>query len=256
VSDQKADSSIDAKGWKSLVESAMQNRPPSIQAQTYGGQKWGTRSKPVVLRCSDKNDYVVKGKLVERDTSKSMITEQIIGTLGKIFHAPVPKLALVDVSAELINGEEEIKNLLHPGVAHGKLYIPNCGGPTWISHPDVPENKIRHARLAILYGWFQVGDQQIHYELSKPEQVWSWDHEGFGLCRSEKAVPYNDIVQRAKITPEQLAAIKTELEAIGPAEIAIAVASPHETWGITIDTRVVTAQHLEHKRVELIASLL
>jgi hypothetical protein len=239
-----------AREWKSLIESAMQSRPPPIQAMTYGEMKWATGSHPVLLRCSDGSDYVVKGKQV----GGALVTEQIVGALGTLLGAPVPKMHLVDVSADLIAKEGNLTHM-HAGVAHGCLYVANCVGPTWIEHQDVPENKARHARLAILYGWVQPGDRQLLYELSKPPRVWSVDHGGFSVCVSGIAEPYVDIVRAAQIKPEDLAAVKPELEAAGPESLARAVASPHESWGITIEERVAFAQHLEQKRTELISSL-
>ena len=93
------------------------------------------------------------------------------------------------------------------------------------------------------------------YELSKPPRVWSVDHGGFQVCASGIAAPYPHIVQPAQIKREDLAAIKPELEAIAPDALARVVASPHESWAITMEERISFAQHLEQKRTELISSL-
>lgn len=186
-----------------------------------------------------------------------IVTEQIVSGLGALLAAPIPDSPLVDVPAELVAAENEISHVA-PGIAHGCFYVPNCKdskGGDWIQHHDVAQNKERHVRLAILYGWVQSGDHQVLYELQKPELVWSADHGHFAVCRNGRAEPHPDIVRMARIGTEDLALMKPALQAIEPHQIASVAARPHESWGITIDRRISVAQHLEQKRVELIASL-
>ncbi len=241
--------------WKSLVEAAMAARDAPIKAISYGGKKWTTGSKPVLLRCSDGTDYAVKGKQV----GKALVAEQIVGALGRLIEAPVPKMPLVEVSAELVDSEAALKQLVpgltfEPGVAHGTLYFSDGIQQSWVQHADAPQNKERFARLAVLYGWVGPQDRQLHYQLTKVPLVWSWDHGGFNVSGGS-GVPYPDMMRDAHLKKEDLAAIKPVLQAIQPDSIAKAVACPHETWGLTLEERIAHAQHLEAKRIQLIAAL-
>src|SRR5262249_17996896 len=95
--------------WKRLIEESAPLRSPPIRAETYGQQAWTTGSRPALLRCSDRSDYVVKGKQVGR----ALIAEQIIGALGALLGAPVPKMPLVDVPADLIKEQHDLSHM-HP----------------------------------------------------------------------------------------------------------------------------------------------
>jgi hypothetical protein len=236
--------------WRSLIEAAIKTRPSPIQAMTYGGMKWPTGSQPALLRCSDQADYVVKGKQVGK---QRLLAEQVVGALGAILGAPVPKMPLVDISADLIANENEIK-YMQAGIGHGCLYLADGVVQSWVNNQNVPENKDRHARIAVLYGWVEPVDKQLHYELSKKQLAWSVDHGQFNVLGG-RGTPYPDMVRDGRLSPEDLAAVKPVLESIGPESIAKAVASPHESWGIHIEERISIAQHLEVKRVELVASL-
>lgn len=240
----------EAADWKTLIQAAIVTRPAPVKAQTYGGKKWGTSTAPVLLRCDDGRDYVVKGK----QRGRELISEQVVAALGRLVNGPIRATRLVDVPDELIKMQRELGHL-HPGIGHGCEYVADGVEQKWISHTDEPENKLRHCSLAILYGWVHPGDNQLHYQLGKPRLVWSVDHGHFKLTRKDKAAPNPQIMGDAKLKLEDLSPLKPILEAIKKEAIASAVASPHETWPFDINEMVQTAEHLEKNRLELIASI-
>jgi hypothetical protein len=240
--------------WKSLIEAAVKARPEPIAAQTYV-KEWGSRSKPALLRCSNQKDYVVKGS----QRGKDLIAEEVVAGLGLLIGAPLPEMLLVDVADDLIQQQRKASpaGLQHmqAGIGHGCLYVGDVDQAPGPIHVDVEENKLRFARLAVLYGWVSPADVQLHYEVAKPPLVWSVDHEGFNLLRADRGCPFQMFVTQAKLSAEDLLAVKPALEGIAPEGIAGAAARPHESWSITLDERVRLAQHLDQKRQELIASL-
>lgn len=146
----------------------------AVKAHTYI-RKWKTASKPVLLRCDDDKEYVVKGQ----QAGRMIYNDQVIGKLGKRMEAPVPKVVLVDLPEELINAEPEMSHMT-PGVSHGSLFITNSTErENDIMHTDITENVARFARLAALFGWVHANDRQFIYENSRPHLVYSVDHGHF-----------------------------------------------------------------------------
>jgi hypothetical protein len=250
---------MEPQEWKILIEEEIQKRPPPIKAETYRDVAFKTGSKPVMFRCDDGNNYVVKTRCVD---DARLAKEQIIAGLGHIIGAPVPQVRPVDVSPELI--EQVVDRIvaqygdqfkaLKAGVGHGCFYVGKCQGPVGVLNQDAPQNRQRHARLAVLYGWVKPGDKQLFYELSEPPLLWTFDHGEFSLSEGG-GKPFEEIVKDAQVSKEELLAVKEILENVSAQNIASAVARPHETWGVTIDQMVAYARHFDAKRIELIANI-
>src|SRR5689334_1621242 len=94
---------IQPEQWEEKIKAAMGKRGVSIKAQTYRNKRWETASRPVLLACSDGQEYVVKG----RQNGKLIANEQIVAHLARVIGAPVPEVKLVDVSAELIGANAD-----------------------------------------------------------------------------------------------------------------------------------------------------
>lgn len=165
---------MQANQWEDLITRAAANRVSPIKAQTYRNKKWGSASAPVVLGCDDGNDYVVKGQ----QAGRAIVNEQIVGKLGVALKAPVGQVNLIDVPADLIGMQADLKHI-PAGVSHGSHLIPDCSDRQWLAHQDVPDNRLRFAALAVLYGWIPAGDHQLIYSQTAPHLVYSVDHGHF-----------------------------------------------------------------------------
>jgi hypothetical protein len=141
-----------------------------ITAHTYL-KRWETSSKPVLLRCDDGNDHVVKGA----NTGRMLVNDRIVAKLGTLMGAPVPTPEIVHVPPALIAAEPRIAHIT-PGPAHGSRLIDNCrdGGIEVTS-----ENQDRFAQLAILFGLATAQDHQFLYADASPHEVYSADHGHF-----------------------------------------------------------------------------
>jgi hypothetical protein len=212
----------------------------------------------VALSCDDSNIYVVKGSHL--DAGRVALNEQIVGRLGETLGAPVGAVRLVDISSDLIDIQPELSHL-EPGLAHGSLLIGNCTDRLGVDHVLVPENRSRFARLAILYGWMQAGDNQLIYEKSS-NVVYSVDHGHFfpigpnwtihALSTASPAT-LDSSFDVCKFTEEEIAEARARLEDVTAQDIAAAVAAPPSDWNFSLDERVAMADYLARRRAELLA---
>src|SRR5438105_2871848 len=99
--------------WGNEIQAAALLRPYPVTAHTYL-QKWSSYSGPVLVKCDNGKDYVIKGKQVGR----AICNEQIIGHLGEQIGAPVGKIGLVDIPPELTRSIQDMGHVT-PGTAHG-----------------------------------------------------------------------------------------------------------------------------------------
>lgn len=240
---------------RALLLDAMANRPAAVQAHTFL-RVWPSFSRPAALACDDGHAYVVKGKQIGR----AAVNDQVVARLGIAMGAPVGEPMLVDVPQALITAEPQIQHL-PPGIAHGTRFVENCSDRMWIAHQNVPENRLRFARLAVLYGWASSGDHQLIYPNSPPHVVISVDHGHFfpggpdwqppGLTGAPPADVNHEITSQCALTAAELRTALQELANVPEVAIIRAVAAPPDDWAISPDDRVALVQYLSRRRDEM-----
>lgn len=245
--------------WRGAIASARGRVGTPVRAMTFLGQ-WRSASKPVRLRCEDGRDYVVKCS----QAGKIPVNDQVVGRLGLVLGAPVGEVALVEVSADLVNMQPEMQHL-SAGVCHGSVFIPHTSEREGLLHTSVTENQQRFALLAVLYGWVGASDHQFIYGNEPPHIVHSVDHGHFfpggpdwtpeSLRGAPEATLDQMIANACLFQPHELQAAGVQLAAIDDEDIALAVAAADSDWHITEDERIVLAQYLARRRYELSASL-
>jgi HipA-like protein len=237
--------------WAKLLKSVVTSMSAPVRAQTFV-KKFPTASSPVLLRCDDGNDYVVKGS----QAGRMIITDQVVGRIGIAAQAPVAEIELVDVPEELVAAEPEMAHMT-AGISHGSRWIPDCSEQAGFDHAHVPENRPRFARLAFLYGWVIAHDHQFIYSNQEPRLVYSVDHGHF-LAGSTgwtidtlKAAPEpaadSQVVGECVLTEDELEAVKKEF-GIDDEAVASAVVAPPQAWGITDEERVALSDYLASRR--------
>jgi hypothetical protein len=254
--------SLSTEEWTGLISSAMALRPAPIQAISYRNQRFQSRNNPVLLACSDGQEYVVKGWNNEKD----VVNDQIAGSLANDIDAPVPKTKLIKISTELIQLSPDMQHF-RPGLAHGSLSLwPDCTNRLWleVNLHHLPANRLRFALLAVFYGWLQAADHQVIYNKKSPELVWSVDHGGFfpgggvwteaSLRSAGRAQPDTRIMSECTISPDELKLALTAVKVIGFQQIAKAVAGPPEEWALGMSDRVAMACYLQKRLIELLQS--
>ena len=242
--------------WAEKISTAMANRPVPVVAQTYLGE-WSTFSKPVKISCNDSRIYVVKGPQIGR----AIVNEHVVGSLGQALDAPVGKIALVQVSAELITVEPKLGHI-RPGLAHGTVFVQDCSERLGLDHTVVPENRERFSRLCILYSWMGASDHQFVYEKSQPNRVYSVDHGHFfgqnwteGTLVATPPPQLDPVFQACSLTPVELKEATIRLEQITDDDIARAVGGPPDDWGASMQERIAMANYLWDRKNQLVQTL-
>jgi hypothetical protein len=237
--------------WTDLFKAGIEARPQPILAETYL-RSWGSASHPVLLECSNGHAYVVKG----RQAGRMIVNDQIVAALGQMMGAPVPVPELINVPAELIAAQAEMSHVA-AGTAHGSRFIPNCADREDVKHAG-PENNGRFARLAVMYGWMQAGDNQFIYDNSVPPTVHSVDHGHFfpggpdwteaSLQGAGPAQLEPTLDSTVTWTDELLTEIVASLTQIDDGMIARAVCRPPDDWGMAPSERSALATYLSSRR--------
>lgn len=249
--------------WKKLIDEELDDPPERLKAVTSLSEKGRSFAEPVTMKTENGEEYQVKGAVKNKpQTRRAMITEQIVGSLGKEIGAAIPKVALIDVE-ELAQAEPALDHF-EDNIAHGSRWIPDCNEDkiSEIKHTDIGENRERFAILSVLYGWFKSDDKQFLYEKTEPQRIYSHDHGHFlsggpdwniqGLENEPAAEPDPSIVRVANITKDELQEAINRLNSIDEKTIAKAVAIPPESWNISMKERIALAKYLQNRKEQLL----
>ena len=248
---------MSAGGSRELVErvAATVVRKADTRAVTFR-QAYGTASRPVVLRCADGNEWVVKGA----QSGKTPVNEQVVCFLGAGIGAPVVETALVYVPQELIAAVPEMSHM-QPGVAHGSRLLMGCMDARALRFFN-DENRSRYAALHVLYSWADSNDEQVLYQMGSPVLVYSHDHGHFFPGGPDWSVDSLDAGMRPHLKPffsfcglevADYADALAKLERVAPEDIAMAVCHSPLGWACTIDERVALADYLGERVPAVIA---
>lgn len=252
---------IDRDAWRPHIEAAAVVPASSPSAQTYR-HSYNTASRPVVLKCDDGQNWVVKAQFAGRGVAADCALAAIAHAVG----APVPPTALVSVPGELIAAEPELQNVrgagpLQPGVWHGSRWIEGIHG-TGNKRDDAvrvgPQNAVRYSRLALFYSWCGHGDRQFLYEDEPPHLVHvvdmghalpganGWTAATLDSYAPAPSIPA-DLWSASGLTRAEAEAVVTAI-ADPVAVISRAAALPREHWGgITMEERIALAHYLSRR---------
>ena len=245
--------------WAALIQAASNSQPDPVSAETYI-KKWGTASKPIAVSASDGNIYVVKGQ----QAGRMIVNDHIAGRLGLLVGAPVPPVALVEISEGFVKATPEMAHVA-TGLAHGSRFLRDCTERiNDVDHLDANDNRSRFARLALFFGWVGGSDHQFIYDKAEPHRVHSVDHSHFfhggpdwtidKLGQAPAAAANDMLMKKCQLTKDELIGACRSLRAVTDDQIAEIVAGPPDEWGITIDERVAAAHYLATRRDQLVAA--
>ncbi|MCZ6691553.1 MAG: hypothetical protein O7H41_18340 [Planctomycetota bacterium] len=222
-------------------------------------KKLSTASKPVLLSCDDGREYLVKG----RQNGRMIVSDRIVGLLGKVLESPVGDVTLVRVPQELIQAQPEMHHM-EPGVSHGSVWIPNCTERRGIQHFEDPVNRARFASLAVLYGWVGAVDHQFIYDNSSPNQVYSVDHGHFfpgstgwsieTLKAAGSPITDRNIMSACGIQSEELEVAFGKLNDMSDSQIASNVAAVPVDWKLSSEESVHLTEFLCERRDALLSA--
>ena len=181
-----------------------------------------------------------------------------------MIHCPVPEVGYVDVPQALLAIEPRLAHMT-AGSSHGSVWIPDCSESAGLQYFSDSENRVRFARLAVLYGLVTASDHQFIYKKASPNLVFSVDHGNFfpnggdwqvaHIQNAPPAAPDNNIVVGCQLTQAEIDDARSTLRGITEGQIAEAVSGPMDHWGVSIDEKIAVAIFLDMRRQELLVGL-
>jgi hypothetical protein len=247
------------KKWKDRLTALVADPEPPIMAITFR-KGWRTKAQPVLLRCNDGKNYVVKGQ----QAGRQIINDQIVARLGMAIGAPVGEPKIVEIPTELVAIETHLSDI-SPGKAHGTLFISDCFDSWDLIATSEPENRKRLALLTTLYGWISANDRQFIFNNNPPRLIHSVDHGHFfpggpnwtenDLMQAPSAELDPELSSICSLKPDEVKQALFALKAVREETIIQAVASLPSEWGLKIDERVTMVAYLIRRQQDLLALL-
>ena len=245
--------------WKQQLNDALSRPETAISATTFR-KGWRTKAEPVLLKCQDGREYVVKGQ----QAGRQIVNDQITARLGFAIGAPVGEPKIVEVSAELIAIEPRLSHI-PSGTAHATLFIPDCFDSWELIATSEPKNRSRFVLLAVLYGWVYANDIQFIFNKNPPRLVYSVDHGHFfpggpnwtecDLIPAPQAELNSYLRENCNFTPDEISSALRALSSVSEETIIQAVAAPPNEWGLTLDERVTLVEYLTRQQQQLLTFL-
>jgi hypothetical protein len=235
-------------------------RPASVRAQTFLHRLPSSSSGACAFLCDDGRTHCVKG----RQNGRVAANDQVVGRLAQLLAVAVPETSLVEVTAALIGLEPQIAHFI-PGVGHGCLWVDDVTDRLGLDYAQLPENRPRFAGLAVLYSWAGVcQDHQLLYKKPDPHLVYSVDHGHFlhggpnWTSQTLAAAPgaiLDPFFASCGLTAQDYLPYRQALRDVADEPIAIAVSTPPDEWGVTLEERIDLADYLARRRSQLLAVL-
>ena len=114
--------------------------------------------------------------LNNKQGERVVITEAIVGTVGRLIGAPVCQTAIVRIPDSL-QGQKLGRGLrLEPGLAHASRKVDAADEYRFLRYRDRDQNRVRHAGVFALYDWCWGGDDQWLYSGAADCELFSHDH--------------------------------------------------------------------------------
>ncbi len=249
-------STKDRQRWREQLEVAIAQSRTIIEARTFK-KGWSTKAQPVLLRCNDGKDYVVKG----RNAGRQIINEQIVARLGLLLGAPVTDVQFVDLT-KLIEIEKNLAHISYE-IAHGSAFVPDCFDSRDLIATSNIENRSRLALLAVLYGWTKANDHQFLFKTTLPRLIYSVDHGHFfpnspnwaveDLLEADNAQVDTFLSKECHFTSPEINQALDALVNINEEAVIKIVALPPVEWGITIEERTMMIEYLIRRQRNLLA---
>jgi len=233
------------------------NRRP-VTAVTFR-QKFPSASRPILVRCDDDGDYVLKGS----HNGRSLVADHVVGRLGQLLGAPVGQVGFGVIPAELKAIEPQLSDV-GTGLCHATRWVPNCSDKQGLDHVDKLYNRERFVLLRLLYSWTIANDHQLIYAKSEPFLVYSVDHGHFlngstgwtpASLREIGPVTLDPYFSGCGLPDSAFAGVKTQLAQVTNDDLRMIAAGPPDEWGVTHDDRIAITEYLVARRDRLLTLL-
>lgn len=250
-----------AEAWERAIAEYSAEEP--VRVDLVRGLPLPSMSRPVLVLAADDRAYYLKGA----QCGRALVSEQVVGRLGRAMGAPVPEVRVLDLPRDLVYYDQNMRGIM-PGLSHGSLLIDDCSNESGQMHTHAPANRARYALLAALFGLTVADDPQFILGNAAPRLVYSVDH---GLFLPERNAwrphdlehpdlpspprPHPLIAQACGFSAQEHRIACEAIASLRAEDIAAAVAAPPEVWGILPVERVALAWYLGRRRDMLLRHL-
>jgi hypothetical protein len=252
---------MDHEMWETLLGDHRSREDNSdLPAAEIFIEAWGSWSKPIAVRCSDGETYVLKG--IRSDTAmmpRALVTEHVASRLGRLLGCTIPRVSLVELPLQFVVNEPQASHML-PGLCHGVEYVKGrCHDEKPPGSPGDVEARKAYAYLAVLYGWFFANDHQV-FVSDLTGTVYSVDHGLFlpggenwtPASLSGAVAPQLDPAFSSFLGPTDCDQAKSDLAKIKDDSIARVLGAVPVTWGVNDDYLAELGIYLASRRDLLI----
>lgn len=221
---------------------------------------FGTASRPVLVECSNHEQYVIKGS----QNAKMLYNEYVCARLGNLLGASVGWAVFVEIDPAL-RANDPVLQHFGAGLALGSLRIPSASDRAVIKYNDIPQNRSAFASLAILYTWVKANDHQLIYQETPPNPVWSVDHGHhfpsgpnwtITSLTDEINITRDAFFDSCMLLPDELQPFWVKLAAITDDDIDKVTKAPPVEWGVDTADRNALRNYLITRRNNLRAAFI
>lgn len=259
---------VDRDDWNGLIAGSRSTTADRTIDALLEPNQGGGGSCPFLARDDQGDRYKVKA-LNNPQGERIVVTEQIVGRVGRLIGAPVCEVRTVEIPAELVEKEWIYcprQNLaLEAGIAHGSVLVPNADLTRSMAHRKDDENSRRHAYLIALYDWCWGDDTQWLITSADENKYYSHDH-GYYLPPGGQEWSVADLEANADnahelpgtrdgLDGDDVAHVADVLEDVNREALVDAIRQVPEDWPVT-DEELETVGYFLEKRAPRVAERL
>lgn len=250
---------LDPDAWNRILP----KQAPTTTLEPYELHRvMQTASRPMLCTCSDDADYYIKGG----ENGRRLASDYIVARLGRLLDAPVPEVALVNVSQDFVDANHAQISHVRPGLGNASPLLKNCRDTFNVVETHRRANNRRYAALAVLFGWAVATDHQFLID-NNTNLVWAvdfshffpkqgnWniedlDHFSVGPCEPDRYIS-----NACAISEESWREMCRALAHVTAQQIADIVGSVPNFWGLSRRDKANLAWFLGRRRDRMLVSL-
>jgi len=200
-----------------------------------------------------------------QDKPRILVTEQVVGRVGKILGGPTCDVRTIQIPQDLAGWEFRPGRPLTPGIAHASLAIDLVVETRNLSHREDDENAQRHVHILAIHDWCWADDAQWLIAEADRHRFYSHDHgwylpPGGGNWTADTVVQMVDQPHELGDSGQGLDmgavdVIVARLEAVTRDELVTCLAEIPQEWPVT-DTELEAVGYFLERRAPQVAQRL
>lgn len=246
---------LDIRSWRGRIDRSTSVPPRPLLVLPQQRSRVGG-SGTFLAADSESRQWWVK-PLNNRQGSRVLVTEQVVGRAGALIGAPVCEVAIVEIPEELAGWQFLPDRRLEAGLAHGSAAVDQAIEERSLGHSDRDDNRIRQAGVFALYDWCWGDDPQWLFSATRDMELYSHDH-GHYLPRTELEWTVEGLESHADIPRQapwptehldrsELCRLASALREVDRDQLGTILAQIPEDWPISTEELEALGWFLEYR---------